>query len=107
VNDDRSGLRVSQLALGTMTFGTEWGWGRRRGGGSSIVRYLDSGGNFVDTADLYTNGTVWLASPQARDVHNETAGLVAKGQQSSSEISARPLSVETWHSPQLAVPMAA
>jgi hypothetical protein len=27
VNDGRSGFRVSQLALGTMTFGTEWGWG--------------------------------------------------------------------------------
>jgi aryl-alcohol dehydrogenase-like predicted oxidoreductase len=54
----RSGLRVSRLALGTMTFGTEWGWGA----GETTARelfdlYLDAGGNVIDTADGYTNGT--------------------------------------------------
>jgi aryl-alcohol dehydrogenase-like predicted oxidoreductase len=54
----RSGLRVSRLALGAMTFGTEWGWGADEAAARSMFdAYLDAGGNFVDTADLYTNGT--------------------------------------------------
>jgi aryl-alcohol dehydrogenase-like predicted oxidoreductase len=53
----RSGLRVSPLSLGTMTFGTEWGWGADEGPSRAIFnRYLEQGGNFVDTADGYTNG---------------------------------------------------
>src|SRR5947209_13371054 len=53
----RSGLRVSPLALGTMTFGTEWGWGAEESVSRQIFdRYFESGGNFVDTADAYTNG---------------------------------------------------
>lgn len=53
----RSGLRVSRLALGTMTFGTEWGWGADEGTARQLFNtYIDAGGNFVDTADLYTNG---------------------------------------------------
>ena len=52
------GLRVSPLALGTMTFGTEWGWGSpREAAHEMLARYLDAGGNFIDTADLYTGGT--------------------------------------------------
>lgn len=54
----RSGLRVSPLTLGTMTFGTEWGWGTEQELSRSIFnRYIDAGGNFVDTADMYTGGT--------------------------------------------------
>lgn len=59
----RTGLRVSRLALGTMTFGTEWGWGADRDTARTIFdAYIESGGNFFDTADLYTNGTseTWL-----------------------------------------------
>ena len=59
----RSGLRVSRLALGTMTFGTEWGWGADRETAQTLFNdYVDAGGNFLDTADLYTNGTseTWL-----------------------------------------------
>jgi len=53
----RSGLRVSRLCLGTMTFGTEWGWGADEGTSAAIFdRYLEAGGNFIDTADGYTNG---------------------------------------------------
>ena len=53
----RSGLRVSPLCLGTMTFGTEWGWGADETISRAIFdRYLERGGNFVDTADAYTNG---------------------------------------------------
>jgi aryl-alcohol dehydrogenase-like predicted oxidoreductase len=54
----RSGLRVSPLALGTMTFGADWGWGSDKDEARQIFdAYLDRGGNFVDTANQYTNGT--------------------------------------------------
>jgi aryl-alcohol dehydrogenase-like predicted oxidoreductase len=53
----RSGLRVSPLCLGTMTFGTEWGWGSDESTcGQILDAYLAAGGNFLDTADLYTAG---------------------------------------------------
>jgi aryl-alcohol dehydrogenase-like predicted oxidoreductase len=54
----RSGLRVSRLALGTMTFGKDWGWGAEEKTARAIFdRYLEAGGNFLDTADIYTGGT--------------------------------------------------
>lgn len=53
----RSGLRVSPLCLGTMTFGTEWGWGFDEKVARTVFdRYVEAGGNFVDTADGYTGG---------------------------------------------------
>ncbi len=53
----RSGLRVSPLALGTMTFGKEWGWGvDQTEAGRILGAYMDAGGNFIDTANVYTNG---------------------------------------------------
>ena len=53
----RSGLRVSELCLGTMTFGMP-GWGCDEAESLRIVdRVLDAGGNFIDTADTYA-GTV-------------------------------------------------
>jgi aryl-alcohol dehydrogenase-like predicted oxidoreductase len=52
-----SGLRVSRLALGAMTFGTDWGWGTdKAGAGALFDTYVEAGGNLIDTADLYTNG---------------------------------------------------
>ncbi|PWK85283.1 aldo/keto reductase [Fulvimonas soli] len=54
----RSGLRVSRLALGTMTFGEDWGWGAAEDTARAMFdRYLEAGGNFIDTADLYTEGS--------------------------------------------------
>jgi aryl-alcohol dehydrogenase-like predicted oxidoreductase len=54
----RSGLRVSPLALGTMTFGTEWGWGADEREARRIFdAYVARGGNFIDTANAYTGGT--------------------------------------------------
>jgi aryl-alcohol dehydrogenase-like predicted oxidoreductase len=54
----RSGLRVSELALGTMTFGSDWGWGADADESRRIFdRYDEAGGNFVDTANNYTDGT--------------------------------------------------
>lgn len=70
----RSGLRVSPLCLGTMTFGTEWGWGAAKDTAFQLLgRYLDLGGNFIDTADGYTGGTSetfigdYLAETKRRD----------------------------------------
>src|SRR6266536_5664987 len=54
----RSGLRVSPLALGAMTFGTDWGWGADAQESRRLFdTYVDRGGNFIDTANQYTNGT--------------------------------------------------
>jgi len=53
----RSGLRVSPLALGTMTFGSDWGWGADEGEARRIFdAYVERGGNFIDTSVNYTNG---------------------------------------------------
>ena len=53
----RSGLVVSPMALGTMTFGTK-GWGVDETGSRAIFdAYIERGGNFIDTADIYSGGT--------------------------------------------------
>lgn len=54
----RSGLRVSDLCLGTMTFGDDWGWGAAKDESRKIYdAYREAGGNFIDTANIYTNGS--------------------------------------------------
>ena len=54
----KSGLRVSEVALGTMTFGPEWGWGAEKEESKKIFdAYANMGGNFIDTANRYTEGT--------------------------------------------------
>jgi aryl-alcohol dehydrogenase-like predicted oxidoreductase len=51
----RSGLRVSPLCLGTMTFGEDLGWGTGVEESQQIIdRYVELGGNFIDTANFYT-----------------------------------------------------
>jgi aryl-alcohol dehydrogenase-like predicted oxidoreductase len=53
-----SGLRVSEAALGTMTFGDDWGWGTAKDEARKVYdAFRDAGGNFIDTANIYTNGT--------------------------------------------------
>lgn len=53
----RSGLRVSPLCLGTMTFGLDWGWGSSPEEARAILdAYTGAGGNFIDTANIYTKG---------------------------------------------------
>jgi aryl-alcohol dehydrogenase-like predicted oxidoreductase len=53
-----SGLRVSEICLGTMTFGEDWGWGAAKDEARKIYEaYREAGGNFIDTANLYTMGT--------------------------------------------------
>ena len=54
----RSGIRVSEVCLGTMTFGTEWGFGTDENESRQIyATYREAGGNFVDTANNYNQGT--------------------------------------------------
>jgi aryl-alcohol dehydrogenase-like predicted oxidoreductase len=53
----KSGLRVSELVLGTMTFGENWGWGASKEESLKIFNsFTDAGGNFIDTANIYTEG---------------------------------------------------
>jgi aryl-alcohol dehydrogenase-like predicted oxidoreductase len=53
----RSGLRISPLCLGGMTFGEDWGWGASVSDSEAILcRFLEHGGNFIDTANFYTAG---------------------------------------------------
>lgn len=53
----RTGLRVSEAALGTGTFGTAWGWGAEEPTCRAMFdAYVDAGGNFIDTASGYQNG---------------------------------------------------
>jgi aryl-alcohol dehydrogenase-like predicted oxidoreductase len=54
----KSGLRVSELCLGTMTFGEDWGWGSSKAESRQILdAFFEAGGNFIDTANVYTNGS--------------------------------------------------
>ncbi|MCC6963643.1 MAG: aldo/keto reductase [candidate division Zixibacteria bacterium] len=54
----RSGLRVSEISLGTMTFGEEWGWGAsKEESRKQFELFVERGGNFIDTANRYTEGT--------------------------------------------------
>jgi aryl-alcohol dehydrogenase-like predicted oxidoreductase len=53
----RSGLKVSPFCLGAMTFGQEWGFGTDEATSKRLMdRYIDAGGNFIDTANIYTGG---------------------------------------------------
>ena len=59
----RSGLRVSRIAFGALTFGNEWGIGSDKPTAQAMFdQYLEAGGNFIDTADVYNGGTseAWL-----------------------------------------------
>jgi aryl-alcohol dehydrogenase-like predicted oxidoreductase len=74
-----SGLRVSELCLGTMTFGDDWGWGA----GSEAARaiydaFREAGGNFIDTANLYTNGTSERLLGEFMQGHRESVVLATK-----------------------------
>lgn len=65
-----SGLRVSELCLGTMTFGTEWAIGADYESSKGVFdAFANAGGNFLDTANRYTAGTSerWLGEFIAHD----------------------------------------
>ena len=54
----KTGLRVSELALGAMTFGEEVAWGSGKEESRKVFdAFAEAGGNFIDTANVYTQGT--------------------------------------------------
>ncbi|GHC77553.1 aldo/keto reductase [Streptomyces flavofungini] len=75
----RSGLRVSPLALGAATFGTEWGWGAERDEARKLFDlYTERGGNFIDTASTYTNGSSEHMLGEFTRDHRESLILATK-----------------------------
>src|SRR5713226_263319 len=75
----KSGLRVSEAALGTMTFGDEWGWGSPKAEAQKVYEtYREAGGNFIDTANFYTNGTSETFLGEFMQGHRESVVLATK-----------------------------
>src|SRR6267142_409690 len=75
----KSGLRVSEAALGTMTFGDEWGWGSPKAEAQKVYEtYREAGGNFIDTANFYTNGTSEKFLGEFIQGHRESVVLATK-----------------------------
>ena len=75
----KSGLRVSEISLGTMTFGEDWGWGSAKEEARKIYdAYREAGGNFVDTANLYTNGTSETFVGEFMHAHRDSIVLATK-----------------------------
>ena len=71
----KSGLRVSEICLGTMSFGDEWGFGADEKTSHQVLdAYAEAGGNFLDTANKYHGGQTeeivgkWLAGKRDRNV---------------------------------------
>ena len=75
----KSGLRVSEASLGTMTFGDEWGWGSEKAEAQKVYEtYREAGGNFIDTANFYTNGTSETFLGEFMQGHRESVVLTTK-----------------------------
>src|SRR5579862_521140 len=74
-----SGLRVSELALGTMTFGEDWGWGAAKDEARKVYdAFREAGGNFIDTANIYTNGTSESCLGEFMKDHRQSVVLATK-----------------------------
>lgn len=77
----RSGLRVSPLAFGTGTFGDAWGehWTTNKEDAKKILgRYLEAGGNFLDTADSYQSGqSEEITGELLREISNRERVVIA------------------------------
>jgi len=75
----KSGLRVSEASLGTMTFGEEWGWGSAKDESRKVYdAFRDAGGNFIDTANFYTNGTSESFLGEFMKDHRQSVVLATK-----------------------------
>src|SRR6266403_457130 len=75
----KSGLRVSEVSLGTMTFGEEFGWGSPKAEAQKVYEtYREAGGNFIDTANFYTNGTSEKFLGEFMQGHRESVVLATK-----------------------------
>lgn len=74
-----SGLRVSEASLGTMTFGEDWGWGSGKDEARKVYdAFRGAGGNFIDTANLYTNGTSETYLGEFMKGHRESVVMATK-----------------------------
>jgi aryl-alcohol dehydrogenase-like predicted oxidoreductase len=74
-----SGLRVSESSLGTMTFGEDWGWGSAKDESRKVYNaFREAGGNFIDTANVYTNGTSELFLGEFMEGHRQSMVLATK-----------------------------
>ena len=74
-----SGLRVSELCLGTMTFGEDWGWGSSKDESRKVLdAFFEAGGNFIDTANVYTNGTSETLLGEFLEANRDQAVLATK-----------------------------
>ena len=74
-----SGLRVSEMALGAMTFGEDWGWGAPKEEAQKVYNaFRESGGNFIDTANVYTNGSSESFLGEFIKGHRESIVLATK-----------------------------
>ena len=74
----KSGLLVSRISLGTMTFGTP-DWGCNEQESHNIIKsYLDAGGNFIDTADVYGDGRSERLIAQLLKERSEQVYVVTK-----------------------------
>ncbi len=74
-----SGLRVSEAALGTMTFGDDWGWGAAKDEARRVYEtFREAGGNFIDTANMYTNGTSESFLGEFLEGHRQSVVMATK-----------------------------
>jgi len=86
-----SGLRVSDLCLGTMTFGEDWGWGASKEEARKIYdAYREAGGNFIDTANIYTNGSSEKLLGEFVADHREEVVLATKYTNATVGFSGKP-----------------
>ena len=75
----KSGLRVSEGALGAMTFGDEWGWGSAKDEARKVYdAFREAGGNFIDSANHYTNGTSESFLGEFMSDHRQSVVLATK-----------------------------
>ena len=74
-----SGLRVSEAALGALTFGEESGWGSSKDEARMVYdAFREAGGNFIDTANIYTNGTSESCLGEFMKDHRQSVVLATK-----------------------------
>lgn len=74
-----SGLRVSEACLGTMTFGEDWGWGSAQDEARKVYdAFREAGGNFIDTANMYTNGSSESFLGEFMKGHRESVVMATK-----------------------------
>src|SRR6202012_1899199 len=87
----KSGLRVSELSLGTMTFGEDWGWGAAKDEARKIYdAYREAGGNFIDTANIYKNGSSEKMVGEFTAGHQEEVVLATKYTNAAAAFSGQP-----------------